>query len=225
MKPQNPSARIAAPFAQADLFGAPPPLPEGFLYRPGLLSADEEEALAAELAALPFKPFDFHGWEANRQVVSSATVTIMAAAHWSKPRRSRRFSIRSGVRSRRLSTRPPTPSSRFSSTNIGRARKSAGTATSRNSARWPACRCSPLPPAVSPQVGRSVGAPLAQCRATLGLSFVRPRALDLGAQHTAARPPSLFDHPADACRPLRGEDGARGRMPRLRSRIDRSATG
>ncbi len=54
---------------EADLFGAPSALPEGFRYHPDLLSADEEEALAHELAALPFKPFDFHGYQANRQVV------------------------------------------------------------------------------------------------------------------------------------------------------------
>jgi alkylated DNA repair dioxygenase AlkB len=44
-------------------------MPEGFRYEPDLLSPDEEEALAGELAALPFKPFDFHGYLANRQVV------------------------------------------------------------------------------------------------------------------------------------------------------------
>ena len=37
---------------------------------PDVLSVEEEEALARELAALPFKPFDFHGHLANRQVVS-----------------------------------------------------------------------------------------------------------------------------------------------------------
>ena len=37
---------------------------------PDVLSPDEEEALARELGALPFKPFDFHGYLANRQVVS-----------------------------------------------------------------------------------------------------------------------------------------------------------
>lgn len=52
-----------------DLFGALGGLPEGFRYHPDLLPADEEEALASELAALPFKPFDFHGYQANRQVV------------------------------------------------------------------------------------------------------------------------------------------------------------
>ena len=44
-------------------------MPEGFRYHPDLLSADEEAALAGELAALPFQPFDFHGYQANRQVV------------------------------------------------------------------------------------------------------------------------------------------------------------
>ena len=54
---------------EADLFGAPGALPEGFRYRQGLLSADEESVLARELSTLPFKPFDFHGYQANRQVV------------------------------------------------------------------------------------------------------------------------------------------------------------
>jgi alkylated DNA repair dioxygenase AlkB len=57
-------------FDQADLFAAPARLPEGFRYHPDVLSVGEEEALAYELAQLPFKPFDFHGYLANRQVVS-----------------------------------------------------------------------------------------------------------------------------------------------------------
>jgi alkylated DNA repair dioxygenase AlkB len=60
----------SSPAAQADLFTAPARLPEGFRYQPDVLSAGEEEALARELGALPFKPFDFHGYLANRQVVS-----------------------------------------------------------------------------------------------------------------------------------------------------------
>ena len=52
-----------------DLFRSASRLPEGFLYRADLLTPDEEEILARELAALPFKPFDFHGHQANRQVV------------------------------------------------------------------------------------------------------------------------------------------------------------
>jgi hypothetical protein len=52
-----------------NLFGVPSRMPEGFRYLGGLLSAKEEDGLARELEALPFTPFDFHGYEANRRVV------------------------------------------------------------------------------------------------------------------------------------------------------------
>jgi alkylated DNA repair dioxygenase AlkB len=56
---------------QLALFEAPgPDLPEGFVYRPAFLSADEERAIAAELAKLPFAPFQFRGFEARRRVHS-----------------------------------------------------------------------------------------------------------------------------------------------------------
>jgi alkylated DNA repair dioxygenase AlkB len=67
-----PSRRLVRPSSlsgETDLFGAQSALPEGFRYHPDLISADEEEALGDQLAALPFKPFDFHGYQANRQVV------------------------------------------------------------------------------------------------------------------------------------------------------------
>jgi alkylated DNA repair dioxygenase AlkB len=66
--PTRRQLRPSSPSGEVDLFGAPP-LPEGFIYHAALLSAGEEEALAAELGKLPFKPFDFHGYQANRQVV------------------------------------------------------------------------------------------------------------------------------------------------------------
>jgi alkylated DNA repair dioxygenase AlkB len=52
-----------------DLFGPSSRLPEGFCYQPELLTPEQEESLARELAGLPFKPFNFHGYQANRQVV------------------------------------------------------------------------------------------------------------------------------------------------------------
>jgi alkylated DNA repair dioxygenase AlkB len=52
-----------------DLFGSSSPMPEGFRYSADLLTPGQEESLARELAALPFQPFDFHGYQANRQVV------------------------------------------------------------------------------------------------------------------------------------------------------------
>src|ERR1700755_2791270 len=56
--------------SQTDLFAAPSGLPEGFRYHRNVLSVEEEETLARELGALPFKPFDFQGFLANRRVVS-----------------------------------------------------------------------------------------------------------------------------------------------------------
>ena len=67
-----PSRRRVRPStsAQADLFLSPPALPEGFRYHAEVLSVEEEEGFARELGALPFKPFDFQGFLANRRVVS-----------------------------------------------------------------------------------------------------------------------------------------------------------
>ena len=62
--------RPALPTVQSDLFTAPTGLPEGLRYHPDVLSVEEEESLARELGRLPFKPFDFQGFLANRQVVS-----------------------------------------------------------------------------------------------------------------------------------------------------------
>ena len=56
---------------QPSLFEAPlPDLPEGFVYRRDFLSEAEEAAIAAELAKLPFEPFQFRGYEARRRVHS-----------------------------------------------------------------------------------------------------------------------------------------------------------
>lgn len=49
---------------------SPSALPAGLRYQPDLLSADEERALVRELAALPFKEFEFHGFVGKRRVVS-----------------------------------------------------------------------------------------------------------------------------------------------------------
>jgi alkylated DNA repair dioxygenase AlkB len=67
--PPDCSAR-SMPDSQPDLFGSDAALPEGFRYQPDLVSPDAERALLAELAQLPFKPFDFHGWEGKRRIVS-----------------------------------------------------------------------------------------------------------------------------------------------------------
>jgi alkylated DNA repair dioxygenase AlkB len=59
------------PEKQLFLFSPPSdPLPEGFSYRPDAISSDDESRLLAEIAPLPFKEFQFHGFEGKRRVVS-----------------------------------------------------------------------------------------------------------------------------------------------------------
>jgi len=60
----------ASAFEESDLFAAGPSLPAGFAYRDDLITPTEECALLKQLAGLPFKPFDFHGYLAKRRVVS-----------------------------------------------------------------------------------------------------------------------------------------------------------
>ena len=64
--------QISTPSTSAleDLYASPGRLPEGFRYQADLLTVPEAERLAQDLAGLPFKPFDFHGYKANRQVVA-----------------------------------------------------------------------------------------------------------------------------------------------------------
>jgi hypothetical protein len=51
-------------------FLAPADMPEGLSCAPDFLSQAEEAALAAHLDALPFKPFEFHGFLGKRQTIS-----------------------------------------------------------------------------------------------------------------------------------------------------------
>jgi len=55
--------------AHPDLFEADVGRPEGFLYRTDVIDRATEAALAARLAELDFKPFDFRGYLANRKVL------------------------------------------------------------------------------------------------------------------------------------------------------------
>ena len=55
---------------QPGLFDAAPAMPEGFRYRPDLISPEQEAALAAWLGTLDFAPYEFQGYLAHRRVVS-----------------------------------------------------------------------------------------------------------------------------------------------------------
>jgi alkylated DNA repair dioxygenase AlkB len=60
---------VRSELRQSDLFGRGSAWPEGFRYEPDLVTPMQEAALIEALRALPFEPFDFHGYKANREVV------------------------------------------------------------------------------------------------------------------------------------------------------------
>ena len=55
---------------QLRLFAGPPTLPEGFRYRPDILTPDQERELLKEVRKLPFVEFQFQGYVGKRRVVS-----------------------------------------------------------------------------------------------------------------------------------------------------------
>ncbi len=55
---------------EAPLFHAAPALPEGMRYAPDLVTPEEERALVARFAELPFRAFEFQGFLGKRRVVS-----------------------------------------------------------------------------------------------------------------------------------------------------------
>jgi len=63
-------SRSPAANAQIELLPSAPAFPTGFAYGEDVITAAEEEALADQLAALPLKPFEFHGYTGNRRVIS-----------------------------------------------------------------------------------------------------------------------------------------------------------
>lgn len=52
-----------------DLFGQAQ-APSGFAYAPDVIAPADEKALVQAFQALPFKPFEFHGYLGNRRIVS-----------------------------------------------------------------------------------------------------------------------------------------------------------
>jgi alkylated DNA repair dioxygenase AlkB len=55
---------------QLDLGGAGLGAPEGFRYRPELLTVEQERELLTRIEPLPFTAFEFHGYVGKRRVVS-----------------------------------------------------------------------------------------------------------------------------------------------------------
>jgi alkylated DNA repair dioxygenase AlkB len=58
-----------------------PNVPEGFRYRPELISPAEEQSLLTRVRELPFRAFEFHGYTGKRRVVSFGWHYDFSARH------------------------------------------------------------------------------------------------------------------------------------------------
>jgi alkylated DNA repair dioxygenase AlkB len=67
-------------YAQAELFPLPGNLPEGFAYRPDMLTREQGSELVGRLRELDLKPFEFQGYAGNRRVASFGLSYDFAAA-------------------------------------------------------------------------------------------------------------------------------------------------
>jgi alkylated DNA repair dioxygenase AlkB len=55
---------------ELDLIPSARALPEGFVYRPDVLSVEEEQRLVERIREQPLKEFEFHGYTARRRTIS-----------------------------------------------------------------------------------------------------------------------------------------------------------
>ena len=191
--------RPAPTNGEGDLFGQPDAdFPDGFRYVADLLTAAEEESLKRELAALPFEPFDFHGYKANRHVVGFGfrydygrrqTVEAPPLPSFLHPLR------------RQIADTFGRPAEAFRQALINQYRPGAGIGWHRDKPQFDeVVGVSLLAPCTfrfrRKKWGR-LGSRFAYCRAALGLSAFRTVANGLGAQCSAARPSSLLHHLQD----------------------------
>jgi alkylated DNA repair dioxygenase AlkB len=65
----GPAADLAKMTDQLSFFAAKPALPEGLVYRDGLITQAEELDLGRRFATLEFRPFEFQGYLGKRRVV------------------------------------------------------------------------------------------------------------------------------------------------------------
>lgn len=56
--------------SQIDIFAESPKYPEGFRYKPELISPEDERALIDQIRILPLREFEFHGFLGKRRVKS-----------------------------------------------------------------------------------------------------------------------------------------------------------
>jgi hypothetical protein len=165
------------PTEQADLFGAGPShrFPDGFQYHENAITVDEEAAFIEQLTVLPFKEFQFHGFEGKRRVVS--------------------FGWRYDFSEHKLSKADPIPA--FLMDSYIKVQSASGFAmrdvqqalvteyTPGAGIGWHKDR---------PVFSEVMAASFCPSRSALSLLFRRPGTVGMGTQHSTGRNPPIFRH-------------------------------
>ena len=117
-------------------------MPEGFVYREEVLSAEEERHVVDHLALLPFAPFEFHGFQGRRRVVSFGWRYDYAGRQIRPSAQLPEFLLPLRECAAQVGDSQRKACSRSWSPNMRPERRSAGIATSRNSRTWSQSRSS-----------------------------------------------------------------------------------
>ena len=178
---------VATARRQADLFPAEPAMPEGFVYREEVISADEERHFADRFALLPFAPFNSTASRGAGGSCRSAGATTMRGRQIrSSAPICPSFSCRRAQRAATVAELAAEACSRSWSPNMRRERRSAGIATSRF---HDVIAISFLSPCLLRfrRRARRLGTALARRDAEIRLSAPRRAPHGVGAQHPAGR--------------------------------------
>ena len=191
-----PARKTLFPDASGDLFAPTPAVasaPAGFRYAPDLFSPAAEQGFVATFETLPFKPFEFHGYQGNRRIVSygyrydyagRALRTSEAMPDFLAPLREVASQF-SGIAADKLEQALVTEYA--PGAGIGWHRDKPMFEDVVALVLYVALR-----PAAAPPGRHRLAASGRRNRAALGLSPARPRAQRMGAQHRADGRAALF---------------------------------
>ena len=189
--------RPSSSSAQTDLFASPSGLPEGFRYCPDVLSPKRKRRSRAN-------------WPAPVQAVRLSRLSgeppggelrLPLRLRPSRRRRGRPFPSFLVSLRQKIAETFDRPADAFRQVLINEYRPGAGIGWHRDKAQFDeVVGVSLLAPCVLRFRGRraTLGTERRFRRAALGLSPIGARPRGLGAQHSGSRPPSLFNHLADA---------------------------
>jgi alkylated DNA repair dioxygenase AlkB len=184
-----------------------PKFPEGFRYRPELISWAEENTLITHVRELPFRDFEFHGYTGKRRVVSFGWHYDFSARQLQKADDIPNYLLALRAVSASFASMEPEALQHVLVTEYG---PSAGIGWHRDKAVFGEVVGVSLLSVRVPHEAKGkreeVGACELDRQAALRLPLERPCAIQMGAQHPADGCPAIFNYLPQRARRLKGMD-------------------